>query len=171
VADAMLATRILGELRDLGVAVALDDFGTGYSSLSHLQELPITTVKVDRSFVSRVDTDAGAAAIVKAVIGLSHSLGLQVIAEGIESDAQLRLLQAMGCDIGQGFLFAHPLPADVFRALLATRSGYERIIVPDLGTDESALPRSPALSLAPAASLATPPRALRADRGTRARRS
>jgi EAL domain-containing protein (putative c-di-GMP-specific phosphodiesterase class I) len=93
---------------------------------------PIDTVKVDRSFVSRVDTDAAAAAIVKAVIELSHSLGLHVIAEGIESDGQLRLLQAMGCDVGQGFLFAQPLPAAEFRALLAAQDAFESVAAPGL---------------------------------------
>ena len=123
-ADASLATSVLTQLRDLGVTVALDDFGTGYSSLSHLYKLPISTVKIDRSFVSRVETDADAGAIVRAVTDLGHSLGLRVVGEGIETVGQLRLLKQLGCDEGQGYLFAKPLPAAEFRSLLVAERGF-----------------------------------------------
>ncbi len=123
-ADASLATSVLTQLRELGVTVALDDFGTGYSSLSHLHKLPIGTVKIDRSFVSRVETDAHAGAIVRAVTDLGHSLGLRVVGEGIETVGQLRLLKHLGCDEGQGYLFAKPLPAAEFRSLLVAERGF-----------------------------------------------
>lgn len=112
-----LATSIVSQLRELGATVALDDFGTGYSSLSHLHRLPINRVKVDRSFVSRIEDDDDAAAIVKAVIDLGHSLGLRVVAEGVETEGQLAYLKLFGCDEAQGYLFARPLPAEEFAKL------------------------------------------------------
>jgi diguanylate cyclase (GGDEF)-like protein len=100
----------LRRLRDLGVRLSVDDFGTGYSSLSYLRRLPVHEVKVDRSFVQGMATDPGDLAIVNAVVTLSQQFGLTVVAEGVESELTLELLQDIGCQIGQGFLFSRPLP-------------------------------------------------------------
>ncbi|HUQ40148.1 MAG TPA: EAL domain-containing protein [Acidimicrobiales bacterium] len=110
--DPMACIAILGELRGLGFSLALDDFGTGYSSLGYLTRFPIDTVKVDRSFVAQLVEDRGTRAIVTAVIGLTHTLGMDVVAEGVETDAQLSSLRGLGCDVGQGYLFAKPSSAD-----------------------------------------------------------
>lgn len=106
-----LATSLLNELKPLGVSVSVDDFGTGYSSLSYLRRLPLDSLKIDRSFVSEVLSSKEDAEVVRAIIGLAHNLGLQVIAEGIESEDQRDRLNEMGCDFGQGFFFAKPLPS------------------------------------------------------------
>lgn len=100
----------LRRLRDLGVRLSVDDFGTGYTSLAHLRRLPVHEVKVDRSFVQGMATDPGDLAIVNAVVTLSQQFGLTVVAEGVESELTLELLQDIGCQIGQGFLFSRPLP-------------------------------------------------------------
>ena len=114
--------RTLGRLRDLGVRLVLDDFGTGYSSLSYLKHLPLDTIKIDRTFVAGLD-GAADRSIVDAVIGLAHGLRISVVAEGIETEAQFETLRAMGCDLGQGYLFAKPLPAaDATRLLRPSRS-------------------------------------------------
>ena len=108
------ALPVLGELRRLGVALAIDDFGTGYSSLSHLSTLPIDCLKIDRSFVSRLETSANEAAVVRSIILLGSSLGKVVVAEGIETEPQLEQLREMGCRLGQGYLLARPMaPQDV----------------------------------------------------------
>jgi diguanylate cyclase (GGDEF)-like protein/PAS domain S-box-containing protein len=99
-----------------GVQVALDDFGTGYSSLSYLKKFPIDYVKIDRSFVRELETSSEDAALCRAIIMMAHSLGMQVIAEGIESQCQLEILRDMGCDHGQGFYFSRPLRPDDFVA-------------------------------------------------------
>jgi diguanylate cyclase len=109
---------VLRALKDVGVHLALDDFGTGYSSLSYLQRYPIDTLKIDRSFVQDLATDAGAANIVSAVIGMGNSLHMRVIAEGIETREQLEFLKQHGCSVGQGFYFSQPVPAVEFGALL-----------------------------------------------------
>lgn len=109
----------LSAIRDLGVGLALDDFGTGYASLSMLRTLPLTGVKLDRSFVRDLPQDREDAAIVRAIIGSGHALGLGVVAEGIETPAQNRFLTEMGCDEGQGFLFGQPAPPEAMRARLA----------------------------------------------------
>lgn len=117
--DAALAT--MGKLRELGVGLSVDDFGTGYSSLAYLSTLPITSLKIDRSFVHRLVDGAGDAEVVRAVISLGHALGKTVVAEGIETPEQLARLKAMGCRHGQGFLLARPLgAAQVEPALLGT---------------------------------------------------
>ena len=99
----------LQELKEVGVRLAIDDFGTGYSSLSYLQRFPVDFLKIDKSFVDDVGTSGGSPALARAVIEIAHSLDLAVVAEGIERPDQLTQLQAMGCDLGQGFLFAKPL--------------------------------------------------------------
>jgi EAL domain-containing protein (putative c-di-GMP-specific phosphodiesterase class I) len=105
--------RVVGALRDLdrlGVVLAIDDFGVGYSSLSYLKSLPIGVLKIDRSFVMAMGADAADAAIVRSTVDLGHSLGLRVVAEGIENQEALEALQALGCGLGQGFHIGRPLP-------------------------------------------------------------
>ena len=113
-----VAVRTLGRLRDMGVRLVLDDFGTGYSSLSYLKHLPLDTIKIDRTFVAGLDSEVDRA-IVDAVIALAHGLHINVVAEGIETEAQFEALREMGCDVGQGYLFARPLPADAAQRLLS----------------------------------------------------
>ena len=106
-------------LRTLGVRIALDDFGTGYSSLSHLKRFPIDALKIDKSFVEEVLIDADDAAIVSAVTALGRALGLEVIAEGVETAAQLEKLQGYGCHSYQGYLASPAVPSAQFLALVA----------------------------------------------------
>ena len=119
--DAEAARIQLVALKALGVRLAVDDFGTGYSSLSYLKRFPVDLLKVDRSFVSGLGADAEDSAIVTAVIGLAHALGLEALAEGVEDETQLRELQRLGCDIAQGFLLARPQAADALTELLVGR--------------------------------------------------
>jgi predicted signal transduction protein with EAL and GGDEF domain len=115
------AVAILAQLRELGVRLALDDFGTGYSSLSYLKNFPIDTLKIDRSFVSEMLTDSTTASIIEAIISMTRVLGLSVIAEGVEDQAQYKFLQEIGCDAVQGFYVSKAVPADDFAKLLAER--------------------------------------------------
>ncbi len=115
-AEATLAT--LRALKALGVTLELDDFGTGYSSLAYLQRFPLDRLKLDRSFVRGLGRDPGSGAIVRAVLTLARALGLGVTAEGVETTAQATMLRELGCDLGQGYLFAPPLPADELEARL-----------------------------------------------------
>ena len=109
----------LRRLNSLGIRIALDDFGTGYASLSHLNQFPVDLLKIDRSFIQRIGQGADADAISSTVISLGHCLGLEVIAEGVETAAQEAHLVQMGCDLGQGFLYARALPAEEIPDLLA----------------------------------------------------
>ncbi|MEX2353470.1 MAG: EAL domain-containing protein [Gammaproteobacteria bacterium] len=116
------AVNILTQLDQLGVKIALDDFGTGYSNLSYLSRLPLHYLKIDKSFVQRSLTDSNDAVIARAIISLSDSLGLGVVAEGIETEEQLKFLQDHQCGFGQGFLFSRPVPAKMIPPLLSVRS-------------------------------------------------
>ncbi len=115
----------LNRLHALGVRLSVDDFGTGYSSLSYLRRLPVDEIKIDRSFVQGMATDPGDLAIVRAVIDLARHFGLQVVAEGVESELTLSLLADVGCDTGQGFLFSRPLPYDRLEAWLGAQTDIE----------------------------------------------
>ena len=115
--DPKMTAEKVAALRECGLTVALDDFGTGYSSLTHLHGLPISRVKIDRSFVTHVREDESAAAIVTGMVRLIHSLKLDVVAEGVETPDELAFLRGVGCDEAQGFLFSRALPADECMAL------------------------------------------------------
>jgi diguanylate cyclase (GGDEF)-like protein/PAS domain S-box-containing protein len=106
----------LAQYQQAGVQVALDDFGTGYSALSYLKKFPIDYVKIDRAFVRELETSSEDEALCHAIIVMAHSLGMQVVAEGIETKQQMEILRAMGCDYGQGFYFSRPLRAEAFEA-------------------------------------------------------
>jgi EAL domain-containing protein (putative c-di-GMP-specific phosphodiesterase class I) len=103
-------------LRRLGVHLAIDDFGTGYSSLSYLHELPADEIKIDRSFVGRLDSDPRDLHLVEAIVGMAQAMGLTIVAEGVETEQQLGILLGLGCHKAQGYLFAPPRPAEAFPA-------------------------------------------------------
>jgi diguanylate cyclase (GGDEF)-like protein len=122
IADVVTAMDVIERLCALGVRISIDDFGTGYSSLGRLVELPIQELKIDRSFVMDMDGDGPGAAIVRSTIDLGHHLGLEVVAEGVETEEQLRELRTLGCDGAQGFHLLRPLPADEVAAWLHERA-------------------------------------------------
>jgi diguanylate cyclase (GGDEF)-like protein/PAS domain S-box-containing protein len=109
---------LMQRLKDTGVSLSIDDFGTGFSNLSYLRRFPVDRLKIDLSFVREITTDAGSLAISEAIITMSHSLNLQVVAEGVESEGQLQLLGARNCDLMQGYLYSPPVAADAFARLL-----------------------------------------------------
>jgi diguanylate cyclase (GGDEF)-like protein len=114
--------RKLGQLDRLGVKLSIDDFGTGYSSLSYLKQFPVYRLKIDQSFTRGLPDDTESAAIAQAVISMGHSLGLNVLAEGVETPAQEERLRAMWCDAAQGYLYSKPVPADAYAAFLRARA-------------------------------------------------
>jgi EAL domain-containing protein (putative c-di-GMP-specific phosphodiesterase class I) len=118
VQDATLAAARLHQLRSLGVRLAIDDFGTGYSSLSYLRQFPVDILKIDRSFINTITDRDKVPAIVRGLLELARTLGLETIAEGIETGAQLGQLQDQNCELGQGYFFARPLPVEQAEALL-----------------------------------------------------
>ncbi|HSR64020.1 MAG TPA: EAL domain-containing protein [Xanthomonadaceae bacterium] len=119
IGDELHASAMLSKLRSTGVKVWLDDFGTGFSGLSHLRRVPVDGVKIDRSFVADVLRDPDDLALTTAIIAMAHSLGITVIAEGVEQEGQYNILRERGCDLAQGYWLGHPLAPDDFAALLA----------------------------------------------------
>ena len=114
-----LALQVLHRLRDCGISLSVDDFGTGYSSLAHLKRLPVQELKIDQSFVRDLDETSEDAVIVRSTIEMSHNLGLKVVAEGVELERSLRLLERWQCDTAQGYLISRPMPAGAFEAWVA----------------------------------------------------
>jgi len=110
--NAEFAASMLNRLKGMGINISIDDFGTGFSSLASLKRLPIDALKIDQSFVREATSDPDDAALVMAIITLSHNLRLKVVAEGVETEDQLRFLQLLRCDEIQGYFFSKPLPAD-----------------------------------------------------------
>jgi len=127
------AIKMLRALGEAGVRIAIDDFGTGYSSLAYLTRFPLASLKIDRSFVADVLDDEADATIVRTIVDMAHTLGFTVIAEGVELDSQATFLRALGCEQAQGFLFARPMPAAEFSALIAARLGVKAGSRPRIG--------------------------------------
>jgi len=116
--DPVLATRIMQQLANAGVSISIDDFGTGYSSLSYLKRFPANTLKIDREFIKSLPGDMEDCAIVRSTIAMAHALGMKVLAEGVETEAQLQFLKGEGCDEVQGFLFSRPLTSEEMTDLI-----------------------------------------------------
>jgi EAL domain-containing protein (putative c-di-GMP-specific phosphodiesterase class I) len=127
------AIEMLNELRELGIEINIDDSGTGYSNLGYLMKLPISKLKIDRSFVSMIDSQGGNDDIVRAIVTLARNLGLKVIAEGVETEAQLRKLRLLECEGGQGYFFAEPMAYTQLRDFLFEKSN---IVLPNTHFDE-----------------------------------
>jgi EAL domain-containing protein (putative c-di-GMP-specific phosphodiesterase class I) len=119
----------LRAMQRMGVRIAIDDFGTGYSSLSYLQQFPINTLKVDRSFVGNIRADESDASIINAIVAMARGLDLDLIAEGVENRTQLSYLRAQGCSEAQGYLFSRPVPATELSNLLEG-SGFDVLLEP-----------------------------------------
>ena len=113
-ADVQGSIATLKAIRAMGICTAIDDFGTGFSSLSYLAKLPLDTLKIDRSFVIDMTAGPQGLALVSTIISLAHALNLDVVAEGVETEEQSRLLRLLGCDEMQGFLFSKPVPSEIF---------------------------------------------------------
>lgn len=118
--DPQRAIRTLSLIRDLGVRFAIDDFGTGYSSLAYLKKLPVSSIKIDKSFVKNMEHDRDNAIIVRSIIDLGHNLGLKVVAEGVETQEAQNMLRSFDCDEMQGYYYSRPIPADAITKYLKT---------------------------------------------------
>jgi EAL domain-containing protein (putative c-di-GMP-specific phosphodiesterase class I) len=131
--DIELVAPRLEALRAMGIEIALDDFGTGYSSLAYLRQFAIDTLKIDRAFVSALDASGADHALVRSITVLAQTLGMRVVAEGIEASRQLEVLRELDCELGQGWLFSRAVPADEATALLR-----QRWLAPDLPAERDA---------------------------------
>ena len=125
--------RTLHRLRALGLTIAIDDFGTGYSSLAYLKSFPVGVLKIDRSFVRDLETDANDRGIAEAVISMARVLKVDVVAEGVETRGQLDVLEAMGCQLAQGYYISQPLPADAFPAFWMRHRAQPQFAPTDVG--------------------------------------
>lgn len=143
--DAEKSAIVLSELKALGVRLSIDDFGTGYSSLCRLQRFPVDTLKIDRTFISHMDQNPETHEIVRAIIVLAHTLGLSVVAEGIENQGQMDMLKKIGCEKGQGYLFSRPSDPDTIQQLLARNQATPYVLEKTFATKviaAAAIPRS-----------------------------
>ena len=125
--DALIQIEILENLKKLNLKLSLDDFGTGYSSLSRLYRFPIDTLKIDRSFVNRIQSEKEGSSIINAIITLAHNLEMDVVAEGIETILELNILKDLGCEFGQGYFFAKPLPVEAATELIKNQQMSKKI--------------------------------------------
>jgi EAL domain-containing protein (putative c-di-GMP-specific phosphodiesterase class I) len=116
--DAEKSGHVLSQLKALGVRLSIDDFGTGYSSLSRLRRIPVDTLKIDRAFISHMDTDPESREIVRIIIMLAHNLGLKVVAEGTETQEHINLLNQLDCEMAQGYFFSRPADHQAMLKLL-----------------------------------------------------
>jgi EAL domain-containing protein (putative c-di-GMP-specific phosphodiesterase class I) len=128
--DIQACTHKLQVLSNRGVSIAIDDFGTGYSSLNYLRELPVHTVKIDYSFVTEIEHSRKGAALVAAIVGMAHGLGIDLVAEGVENSVQAEYLESLGCYTMQGFMFSKPLAVEQFLQLVAD----QRATIPGLSS-------------------------------------
>jgi EAL domain-containing protein (putative c-di-GMP-specific phosphodiesterase class I) len=128
------ASLLLAQIKALGVHLLLDDFGTGYSSLSYLHNFRFDTLKLDRSFVARVDSSTKHAEIVRTIVSLARALGMDVVAEGVETPAQVAQLQMLNCDYAQGYYFARPMDAPQLAGLLESRKAWQLPLAPASAT-------------------------------------
>ncbi len=127
IVDTQSAGQILNRIRETGALLSMDDFGTGYSSLSCLHRFPIDELKIDRAFIQDIPTRPESAAVLQAIISLAHNLNIRVVAEGVETMEQVALLQALNCDLAQGYLFARPLPADAALRFITSAPVAEKV--------------------------------------------
>src|SRR6266568_5938043 len=137
--DAERSAIVLSELKAVGVRLSVDDFGTGYSSLSRLQRFPVDTLKIDRSFISGIGSGRETHEIVRIIVILAHSLGLKVVAEGIENAEQMEMLMQFGCELGQGYLFSRPGAANTIEDFLANRIVHA--VLTEMSTAKQSFPR------------------------------
>ncbi len=121
VENAKSASAMLVKLQALGIRLSIDDFGTGYSSLSYLHQFPIDTLKIDGSFINKVDVDVEKIEIVRTIVALAWNLGMDVVAEGVETNKQMYQVKSLKCDFGQGYLFSKPLDSQMAETLIATQ--------------------------------------------------
>jgi predicted signal transduction protein with EAL and GGDEF domain len=146
------AVGLVAEFRAAGMSVAVDDFGTGYSSLRYLRRFPVNVVKIDREFVQAVVGEPRTAALVKSVVDMAVALDLQTVAEGIETVEQLQTIRALGCELGQGYLFSRPVEAAAIQSLLANGHVYR------VGSTTGGVQGAPARAPAPSGARRTPAR-------------
>ncbi|HEX5015957.1 MAG TPA: EAL domain-containing protein, partial [Actinomycetes bacterium] len=128
--DPVRSHQMMHKIAGLGVTLAVDDFGTGYTSMSQLEQMPLSTLKIDRSFTRRLADDPGGATLVKAMVDLAHEFGLEVVAEGVEDAEVTARLRELGCDVGQGYLWSRPVASDALPEVLFQLSFRRRSAVP-----------------------------------------
>jgi EAL domain-containing protein (putative c-di-GMP-specific phosphodiesterase class I) len=151
--NAELAARLLNRLKALGVQLSIDDFGTGYSSLSYLHRFPVNTLKIDRSFVGRIGEAAENIEIVRTVISLAENMGMEVVAEGVETLSQLTQLRKLKCQYGQGYLFSRPVDAATVSSWISRKPHWQETLFPTSG--DYFAPAQPAVAVPAVAQLRT----------------